>query len=48
MKVVPAVPGSFTSAEWTAFVAWSALGLVFWLARPRSRAALSAERTSLS
>jgi len=35
MKVVPAVPGSFTAAEWTAFVAWSALGLVFWLARPR-------------
>ena len=35
MKVVPAVPGSFTAAEWTAFVAWSGLGLVFWLARPR-------------
>jgi basic amino acid/polyamine antiporter, APA family len=35
MKVVPAVPGSFTAAEWTAFVAWSALGLVFWLARRR-------------
>ena len=31
MKVVPAVPGSFTRAEWIAFVAWSALGLVFWL-----------------
>ena len=35
MKVVPAVPGSFTAAEWTAFVAWSALGLVFWVARSR-------------
>src|SRR5256886_5412360 len=39
MKVVPAVPGSFTAAEWTAFVAWSALGLIFWLARPRRRTA---------
>jgi len=37
MKVVPAVPGSFTAAEWTAFAAWSALGLLFWLARPRRR-----------
>jgi len=36
MKVVPAVPGSFTAAEWTAFAAWSGLGLIFWLARPRS------------
>ena len=35
MKAVPAVPGSFTAAEWTAFVAWSGLGLVFWLLRPR-------------
>ena len=35
MKVVPSVPGSFTAAEWTAFIAWSALGLIFWLARPR-------------
>ena len=35
MKVVPNVPGSFTRAEWTAFVSWSALGLVFWLARRR-------------
>jgi APA family basic amino acid/polyamine antiporter len=34
MKVIPSVPGSFTRAEWTAFAAWSALGLVFWLARP--------------
>jgi hypothetical protein len=36
MKVVPSVPGSFTGAEWTAFAAWTGLGLVFWLARPRS------------
>ena len=35
MKVVPGVPGSFTRPEWVAFVAWSAFGLVFWLARPR-------------
>jgi len=38
MKVVPGVPGSFTRAEWVAFVAWSALGVVFWLARSRARA----------
>jgi amino acid transporter len=43
MKIVPAVPGSFTRAEWTAFAAWSAAGLVFWLLRPRAvrRASLS-------
>ena len=35
MKVVPGVPGSFTRAEWIAFAAWSALGLLFWLARRR-------------
>jgi basic amino acid/polyamine antiporter, APA family len=35
MKVVPGVPGSFTRAEWIAFIAWSALGLLFWLARSR-------------
>jgi amino acid transporter len=34
MKVIPGVPGSFTTAEWMAFVAWSSLGLAFWLARP--------------
>jgi amino acid transporter len=33
MKVIPLVPGSFTRAEWTAFVAWSAVGLVFWFLR---------------
>jgi len=36
MKVVPSVPGSFTRAEWMAFAAWSAFGLLFWLARPRT------------
>ncbi|MGE5244783.1 MAG: APC family permease [Betaproteobacteria bacterium] len=35
MKVVPSVPGSFSSAEWLAFAFWSGLGLAFWLARPR-------------
>jgi len=33
MKVVPGVPGSFTGAEWIAFVSWSAFGAIFWLAR---------------
>jgi len=36
MKVVPQVPGSFTGAEWIAFVAWSGLGLVFWMNRRES------------
>ncbi len=27
MKVVPAVPGSFTAVEWLAFIAWCVLGL---------------------
>jgi len=27
MKIVPAVPGSFTGAEWLAFTAWCVLGL---------------------
>ena len=35
MKVVPAVPGSFTRAEWIAFAAWSAMGLLFWTLRRR-------------
>jgi amino acid transporter len=35
MKIVPGVPGSFTRAEWIAFAAWSASGLLFWLARRR-------------
>jgi len=36
MKIVPQVPGSFTRAEWIAFIAWSAAGLVFWVLRRRS------------
>jgi basic amino acid/polyamine antiporter, APA family len=38
MKVVPQVPGSFTRPEWTAFIAWSAAGLLFWLLRRRAPA----------
>ena len=34
MKAIPQVPGSFTAAEWTAFVGWSGLGVLFWLLRP--------------
>jgi len=34
MKIVPGVPGSFTRAEWFAFVAWTAMGVVFWKLRP--------------
>jgi basic amino acid/polyamine antiporter, APA family len=37
MKIVPQVPGSFTSAEWIAFAGWSGLGYAFWLLRPRVR-----------
>jgi hypothetical protein len=33
MKVIPGVPGSFSTAEWMAFVGWSSLGLAFWLGR---------------
>ncbi len=36
MKIVPQVPGSFTRAEWIAFALWSAAGVGFWIARPRS------------
>jgi amino acid transporter len=39
MKIVPGVPGSFTRAEWIAFAAWSAFGLLFWLARPKAAGA---------
>jgi APA family basic amino acid/polyamine antiporter len=35
MKILPAVPGSFDRAEWTAFVLWSLLGFLFWLAGHR-------------
>jgi APA family basic amino acid/polyamine antiporter len=38
MKIVPSVPGSFTGPEWLAFTGWSALGLVFWIARARGQA----------
>ena len=34
MKVIPAIPGSFTRAEWMAFAAWSGAGFVFWRLRP--------------
>ena len=30
MKILPAVPGSFTRAEWIAFAAWSLAGLLLW------------------
>ena len=46
MKVIPAVPGSFSRAEWLSFAAWSVIGLMFWVFRPtgrgRSRAAPTA------
>ena len=35
MKVLPVVPGSFSRSEWVAFLAWSALGIGFWLFRSR-------------
>lgn len=35
MKALPFVPGSFSASEWIAFAMWSALGLFFWLLRPR-------------
>jgi APA family basic amino acid/polyamine antiporter len=35
MKVLPEVPGSFSGPEWLAFILWSALGLGFWIGRPR-------------
>jgi APA family basic amino acid/polyamine antiporter len=36
MKIVPGVPGSFSRAEWISFIAWSGLGLAFWLLRRRA------------
>ena len=35
MKVVPAVPGSFTRAEWIALAVWSSVGALFWVGRRR-------------
>jgi APA family basic amino acid/polyamine antiporter len=35
MKVIPGVPGSFSRTEWLSFIAWSLIGGVFWLLRPR-------------
>jgi len=42
MKVLPAVPGSFTRAEWVAFSTWCVLGSFFWLGK--SRRSRQAER----
>ncbi len=39
MKALPWVAGSFTGAEWIAFLLWSGLGFAFWAARPRESAA---------
>jgi len=39
MKIVPAVPGSFSRVEWLAFALWCLLGLLFWIGRPRPQAA---------
>jgi len=36
MKVVPWVPGSFTRNEWIAFLAWSSVGLAFWVGKGRT------------
>ena len=44
MKIVPAVPGSFTRAEWFSFIAWTVLGLTFWLLRPRANRTAEALR----
>jgi basic amino acid/polyamine antiporter, APA family len=35
MKALPWVAGSFTRAEWIAFLLWSGLGAAFWAMRPR-------------
>jgi amino acid transporter len=39
MKVLPAVPGSFSRSEWIAFAFWCGLGALFWGTRPRAEAA---------
>jgi len=33
LKVIPSVPGSFTTPEWIALAAWCALGAAFWMRR---------------
>jgi len=38
MKLLPFVPGSFTTAEWSALAVWTALGTLFWFAHPRGKA----------
>lgn len=35
MKVIPAVPGSFSAVEWIALAGWCGLGMALWAARPR-------------
>jgi amino acid transporter len=35
MKVIPAVPGSFSAVEWVALAGWCGLGIALWTARPR-------------
>ena len=35
MKILPAVPGSFSRSEWIAFAFWCGLGALFWATRPR-------------
>lgn len=35
LKVIPAVPGSFGSAEWLAFAGWWVLGIALWYAKPK-------------
>ncbi len=42
MKVLPAVPGSFSRSEWIAFAFWCGLGALFWGTRPRSASAARA------
>jgi amino acid transporter len=44
MKVLPAIPGSFSRSEWIAFAFWCALGAIFWATRPRRSAAAARPR----
>lgn len=41
MKVVPAVPGSFSRTEWTAVLAWALLGGLLWRAGTRNPAGVA-------